>query len=427
MKVLHISTYDINGGASKAAYRIHRGLGDIGVNSQMLVQVKFSDDVNVISNATKIDKKFPKFKPHIDSLPKLFFSYFDKNVEKTSFSLQWLPSFALSSIVQINPDVINLNWISGGFINIETIAKLNKPIVWTLHDMWAFTGGCHYSQGCQLYEKNCGNCPQMPPKYNLDLSRWVWQRKAKSWNNLNGTIVTPSHWLAKCAAFSSLFKDWDIRVIPYGLDTEIYKYYEKNLIRDKFNLPQDKLLILFGAENATNDKRKGFHFLQSALDKLKQTNWHDKCELVIFGASQSDVISDLGFNTHYLGRLNNEFTIAQVYAAADVFVAPSIEDNLPNTVLESLACCTPCVAFAIGGMPDMINHKQNGYLAQPYNIDDLANGITWVIENQERHQKLCTNAFETIRQKFTLDIQAKSYLSLYEEILAKSSSEKFSI
>lgn len=416
MKILHLSTYDNRGGAAIATYRLHDGLQNIGITSQMLVQIKFSDDESVISTGNKIVHKYPKLKPHLDSLPKLFFRHIDKS-RRTSYSLQWLPDSIATSIIKIDTDIIHLHWISGGLINIETIAKLNKPLVWTLHDMWAFTGGCHYNQECQLYKENCGNCPQMPKRFNIDLSSWVWERKAKAWADLNCTVVTPSHWLAKCAASSSLFKDCNIKVIPYGLDTEVYKPYQKNLVRDKFNLPQDKLLILFGAENAASNTRKGFHFLRCALEILKHTYWHDKCELVIFGASKSDSISNLGFNTHYLGRLNNESTVAQVYSAADVFVAPSIQDNLPNTVMESLACGTPCVAFDIGGMPDMINHKQNGYLSQPYNIDDLANGIIWVIEDKERHQKLCASSCATVKEKFTLELQAKNYLSLYQNIL----------
>ena len=124
--------------------------------------------------------------------------------------------------------------------------------------MWAFTGGCHYSQECDNYKKSCGNCPQIPTKYNVDLSSWVWQRKANSWAKVNGTIVALSNWLAKCAASSPLFKDWRIEIIPNGLDTDIYKPFEQSLVRKNLNLPQDKYLILFGAENGTATPRIGF-------------------------------------------------------------------------------------------------------------------------------------------------------------------------
>lgn len=416
MKVLLLSTYDTRGGAGKAAYRLHNGLNNIGINSQMLVQVKFSNDADVIATGSKIVEKYPKLKPHLDSFPKLFFRS-SNQAERTSFSLQWLPNSIESKIATVNPDIINLHWVSGGFVNIETIAKLNKPIVWTLHDMWAFTGGCHYSQECDRYKEICGNCPQMPAKYNMDLANWVWQRKSKAWPSLNGTIVALSNWLAKCAASSSLLKNWRIEVIPNGLDTEIYKPFEQSLVRKKLKLSQDKHLILFGAENATTTPRKGFHFLKAALENLSKTDWSNQCELVVFGAEKSNDSSDLGFKTHYLGRLNDEITIAQVYAAADVFVAPSIQDNLPNTVMESLACGTPCVGFSIGGMPDMIEHQRNGYLAKPFDVEDLAKGIAWVLENRNSENcKLGYYARQKVEHEFTLEIQARRYQSLLEEI-----------
>ncbi|PAX60070.1 glycosyltransferase family 4 protein [Brunnivagina elsteri] len=416
MKVLHLSTYDTRGGAAKAAYRLYNGLENMGVNSQMLVQVKFSNDSSVITTGSKIVQKFPKLRPRLDSFPKLFFRSSDPT-KITPFSLQWLPNSIESKVAEIAPDVINLHWISGGLINIETIAKLNKPIVWTLHDMWAFTGGCHYSQECTRYQEQCGNCPQMPPKYNLDLSSWVWQRKAKAWANLNITVVTPSRWLANCASSSSLFKDWRVEVIPYGLDTEIYKPFEQYLVREKFKLPQDKYLILFGAENSTTDQRKGFHLLKVGLENLSKTDWSSQCELIIFGAKKLNDSPDLGFKTHYLGKLNDENTIAQLYAAADVFVAPSLEDNLPNTIMESLACGTPCVAFDIGGMPDMIEHQQNGYLAKPFDTQDLARGIVWVLDNKSRWLKLSIKARQKVVKDFTLRKQADNYLKLYQEVI----------
>lgn len=419
MKPLILSTYDTRGGAAKAAYRLHNGLRNNGVDSKMLVQVKFSNEADIIATGSKIVHKYPKLRPHLDSFPKLFFRSFNQT-QKTSFSLQWLPNSIESKIAKVNPDIINLHWISGGFINIETIAKFKKPIVWTLHDMWAFTGGCHYSQECNRYKENCGNCPQIPVKYNLDLSRWIWQRKANAWNNIDGTLVTPSQWLANCAASSSLLKNWKIEVIPNGLDTEIYKPFEQSLIRKKLNLPQDKYLILFGAENAISTSRKGFYLLKAALENLSKTDWSNKCELVIFGAEKSNDSSDLGFKTHYLGRLNNETTIAQVYAAADVFVAPSLQDNLPNTVMESLACGTPCVAFDIGGMSDMIEHQQNGYLAKTINIEDLARGIVWVLESKtSENYKLGYQARDKVEREFKLEIQARRYLLLYENVLTQ--------
>ena len=422
MKILLLNTSDIKGGAARAAYRLHQGLQSINAHSQMLVQTKQSDDRTVIgSPATSgIGKVIAGSRLTLGQLPLKFYP----NRDRTPYYLQWLPDNIASKVAQLEPDVINLHWIYGSYLQIETFPKLNKPLVWTLHDMWAFTGGCSYSGDCDRYTKSCGACPQLGSSKNWDLSRWVWQRKAKAWRNLNLTIVTPSLWLRQCAISSSLFKDLRVELIPNGLDTEKYRPINRKVARELLRLPQDKQLVLFGSLKATSDKRKGFHLLQPALQELSQSGWQDRLEVVIFGASRPDNPPEFGFQAHYLGTFSDDLSLALVYSAADVFVLPSIQDNLPNTVMEAIACRTPCVAFDIGGMPDMIEHQKNGYLAQPYKIEDLAQGIAWVLENRERHQKLSHCAREKAEQEFTLEIQARRYLSLFTEVVSGSEREK---
>lgn len=412
MKALLLSANDISGGASKAAYRLHQGFYKIGVFSQMIVDNKYSDNSNIFSHTTKIRKGFAKLKPTLDKLPLNLYP----NRDISAYSIQWIRDNIPAQVAQIQPDIVNLHWIADSYLQIESLAKLNKPLVWTLHDMWAFTGGCHYSGDCEKYKESCGSCPQLHSSKETDLSRWVWKRKARSWKDLNLTIVTPSNWLAKCAISSSLFTDLRIEVIPNGIDTDRFKPLEKSVARTILGLPQDKRLILFGSVKATSDVRKGFHLLQPALQKISHRNWVVKTELVIFGASKSINPPNLGLQTHYLGILNDDISLAIVYAAADLFIAPSIEDNLPNTVIESLACGTPCLAFDLGGMPDMIEHKQNGYLARPFEVDSLVRGITWILENEERLQKLGIRAREKAKEEFSLERQAYRYLSLFQEI-----------
>ena len=413
MKVLHLNTSDISGGAARAAYRLHKGLVNIGLDSQMLVQDKTSDDRNVIGSQTKLEKGWAKIRPTLNAIPLQLY----RQRDRTPYSVQWLPSKMNSKIKSIAPDIINLHWICGGYLQIETIAKFNKPIIWTLHDSWAFTGGCHIPYDCKKYTKSCGACPQLHSNRDWDLSRWVWQRKAKAWKDLNLTLVTPSNWLAKCAGSSSLFRDLRIEVIPNGLDITKYKPIERRLVREVLNLPQDKQLVLFGAMNATSDRNKGFHFLQPALQHLSQSEWQDQIELVVFGSSRPENPVDLGFKTHYLGKLSDDISLALVYAAADVFVAASIQENLPNTVMESLACGTPCVAFDIGGMPDMIEHQQNGYLAKAFDVEDLGCGITWVLAERQNWQVLSRQARLKIENQFTLEKATQRYIVLYQEIL----------
>ena len=411
MKLLLVSASDIGGGAARAAYRLHHGLQRIGVASQMLVQERCTDDGTVIAPPTKVGRKFGKLRPILDGLP---LSLYHKR-KRVPFSPQWLPDCNLSRVVTLRPDIVNLHWSCGGYLQIETIPKFSQPLVWTLHDMWAFTGGCHYSQDCDRYTDSCGACPQLASDKDWDLSRWIWQRKARAWKGINLTIVTPSSWLAKCVQSSSLFRDVRVEIIANGLDTERYKPLDRSIARKILNLPQDKQLIFFGALSATGDRRKGFHLLQPALQSLSKSGGPHQIEVVVFGSSQPSKPPDLGFKSHYLGKLSDDISLALVYAAADVFVSPSTQDNLSNTVVEATACGIPCVAFNIGGMPNIIEHQQNGYLAQP-DIEDLAQGIAWVLENRERHQKLSDRAREKAEQEFDLEIQAGRYLSLFTEI-----------
>jgi glycosyltransferase involved in cell wall biosynthesis len=421
MNVLLLSTSDITGGAGRAAYRLHQGLQSLGVDSQMLVQYKSSDDKTVTAPSTRLGEGTAKMRVAFDALPLKFY----RQRDDTTFSLQWLPDGIAQKVIQSEPDVINLHWTGEAFIQVETIAKFNRPLVWSLHDMWAFTGGCHYSQDCDRYTASCGACPQLHSSENWDLSRWVWQRKAKALRNLNLTIVTLSSWLGKCARSSSLFKELRVELIPNGIDTTKYRAIERQVARELLQLPQEKQLVLFGSVKATRDKRKGFHLLQPALQDLSKSGWHDELELVIFGASQPDNPPEFGFKVHYLGTLSDDLSLALVYSAADVFVLPSTQENLANTVMEAIACGIPCVAFNIGGMPDMIEHQKNGYLAQPYKIEDLAQGIAWVLENEDRYHKLSYRAREKVEHEFTLEIQSHRYLSLFTEISNGCECKKF--
>ena len=414
MKVLHLNTYDIVGGAARAAYRLHQGLQQIGVQSQMLVQTKTSDDYSVIAPTFWLDKIVNKFRP---SLAKLTL-----HPRQQLFSPQWLPDTLMSRIRQNQPDIVNLNWVCDGYLQIETLAKIPQPKIWTLMDMWAFTGGCHYSDTCDRYINSCGACPQLHSNKDQDLSNWVWKRKSNAWRDLNITIVSPSKWLAKCAVSSFLFKDIRIEVIPFGLDINRYKPISKEVARDILHLAKDKQIILFGAVKATNDLRKGFQLLKTALQDLIQLGYHNQVELVIFGASQPEVPIDLGFKTHYLGELHDDITLQIAYSAADVMIVPSLQEAFGQTASESLACGTPVVAFDGNGLSDIISHQQNGYLAKPFDTDDLAKGISWILEDSDRYQRLSHHAREKAEREFSQELQAKRYLSLFTEILANISS-----
>jgi glycosyltransferase involved in cell wall biosynthesis len=415
MKIVILSTSDIDGGAARAAYRVHKGIQSVGINSQMLVQSKHSDDPTVIGPQTKLQKGLGIIKPTLDAIPLQLYPKRNNVI----FSPAILPNNIATKITNLDPDIINLHWVAGGFLKPKTLKQFNKPIIWTLHDMWAFTGGCHYDQECGRYLKSCGKCPVLGSSKNWDLSRWIWNKKNKAWKDLDFIVVTTSRWLGDCAKASSLFHNKQVKVIPSCLDLSTFKPFDKQISRELLSLPQNKKIILFGAMNSTSDKRKGFQQLQLALQEMINNVPNTEVELLVFGSSGQNDMLNLELKTHYLGTLNDNISLALLYNAADVLIAPSIQENLANIVMESLACGTPCVAFDIGGMSDMIEHKYNGYLAKPFNIEDLAKGIEWVIEDENRWQILSHRARQKAEELFNVESVAQQYIELYNEILGR--------
>jgi glycosyltransferase involved in cell wall biosynthesis len=413
MKTLLINSSDYAGGAARAAYRLHDGLRQQGVDSWMLTQSRMLSDPTIVAPKTRLAQGIARSRLTFDALPLKRYPQHPKGM----FSVQWLPDRLRSQIQQLRPDLINLHWINEAFMQIETIRQLKLPIVWSLHDMWAFTGGCHYTGGCERYQKQCGSCPQLQSQQSQDLSHRIWRRKAQAWQQRNLTIVALSKWMADCAQKSALFQNLRIEHIPNGLNPELYRPLDRAAVRHILRLPQDKPLALFGAMSATDDRRKGFHLLQPALQSLSQNGWHDRLELVVCGANRPENPPDFGLPVHYLGSFQDDLSLALLYAAADVFILPSTQENLSNMVMEALACGTPTVAFAIGGNGDMIEHQRNGYLAQAEDITDLAQGIAWVLEHPERQAKLGDRARQKILQEFTQTRQAQRYQALFSDIL----------
>lgn len=410
MKSLLLSTSDIEGGAARAAYRLHQGLLAIGHDSQMLVRARFSGQKSVLAEKSALTK----LGPQMNGWP-LKLGFYQT---KTLFSSQWFPDAIAKNVAQLNPDIVNMHWVCNGFLKVETLPKLNKPLVWTLQDMWPFTGGCHYAETCDGYQKACGQCPQLNSQKESDLSRKIWQRKQKAWQDINLTIVTPSQWMADCVRESSLFGHRRVEVIPFCLDVQKYRPANKGFSRDLLGLPSDKLIILFGALSATADLRKGFHLLQPALKKLSQAGWADRIEVAIFGADAPAEPADLGFKAHYLGSFADDLSLSIAYSAADVMIVPSLYESFGQTASEGLACGTPVVAFNAAGQKDIVSHQQNGYLVKPYEVDDLAHGMAWVLEDTDRHRKLCEQARQAAVDQFSLEIQARQYRTLFEELLA---------
>ena len=290
MKILIVNTHDIQGGAARAAYRLHNALQCEGINSQMLVQSKTSDDPTVLGPRTRLQKARSIYRPILDALPVNHY----KNKIKTHFSPAWLPSSSMVEKINTSDvDLVHLHWIGDGMMRIEDIANIKKPIVWSLHDMWAFTGGCHYDFECGKFTTHCGACPVLGSKKRYDLSYSIFNRKAKTFAKIpNINIVGISRWLACCAKNSAILAEKCIVNLPNPIDTHTFRPLDRETARDLLNLPLNKKLILFGAANATRDPRKGFAELSKAMNKLKSGN----VELVVFGSGHPVINApDFGF------------------------------------------------------------------------------------------------------------------------------------
>jgi len=419
-KVVHLSTSDLNGGAAIAAFRIHNAQLKSGINSKFLVQSKLSDNSSVIS---LVQSPLDKIKYRVRSFGDKLFA---KTLSITDWDAFTFPYFGLdvsgNDIVK-ESDILILHQTCSGFLSLNSISKLTelkKPIIFTLHDMWPFTGGCHYNNYCENYYNQCGICPQLKSSSGNDFSFKIHKRKKSIYKKLNLNIVTSSNWLNKEAEVSSLLGENSIKTIYTPIDTDTFKPRDKLFSRRELSLQPDKTLILIGAMNL-NIKRKGIEYLISALKIINK----DKPELIknldtiIFGSLDESILSEIPFKVHQLGKINDENKLVDCYNAADIYVTPSLQDNLPNTVIESLSCGTPVVAFNTGGMPDMIEHLENGYLAELKSSNDLAAGMVTLLSDTKELLKMKEKCRDTALEKFNEETIANQYSAYYKELLAE--------
>ena len=339
-------------------------------------------------------------------------------ITKGPFSTGIVSGLDYDVIKDINPDIIHLHWICGGCVAVDDLKMLSKkyPVVWTLHDSWAFTGGCHIPHECKKYETECHTCLKVPRKFLFDISKYIFHKKRKYYTS-DIKIISPSRWMAECAKKSMLLRGNDIRVIPNGLDLQQYQVRDKLFARQLFNLKTNKKIILFGAMSVS-DENKGFKYLCRAIQLLYKHSADKECiEVVVFGAGRLEESVDFGFRPRYIGALHDEVALNLLYSAADVMVVPSKSESFGQTVMESMASGTPCVAFNCTGVKDIIDHMTNGYLARPYEPEDIAAGIEYVINHRERWTVLSQKAREKVLRSFEIGIVAQKYKALYEEVL----------
>ncbi|MEO8151879.1 MAG: glycosyltransferase [Rhizobacter sp.] len=415
-----MSSFDLTGGAGKAAYRLSQGLRDQGVDLHMDVQSRSGDASWVSESLSAWRKSMNRLRPTLDRLPLRVYRSYGGTPWSTNLMPRRVPIAPGSTGVQI----VHLHWVGYGFVPISSLRQWNVPIVWTLHDSWAFTGGCHVPGDCRRYTESCGRCPQLGSKSSVDLSRFIWQRKASNWNGVRLTTVAPSQWLASAARESALMRHHDIHVIPNGLDLALFRPIDPDLCRSLLQLPMDKKLIVFGAVSPFGDPNKGFSHLREAIEILAAGKDSANFELVIFGASALTKDGEFALPTRCLGPIRDELKMAMLLSAADVTVVPSRSENLSNTIMESLACGTPVACFDIGGNGDMVDHRESGYLARPFDAGDLARGIRWITDAAHPPFGVRQKARAKCERDFSIERVAQRHVALYESLLKQAAAER---
>lgn len=418
MKIVHLNTYDGNGGAGRACLRLSDALNANGIASKVLVYYKFGSNPKITNISQGI---FAKFKAVFNIMAERYLAKIFAKAVKTPFSLQWFGKSLIDIKALKDADIIHLHWINHGFLTPKFLAELDlldKPIVWTFHDSNAFTGGCHVRYSCEHFHRQCGNCPLLKFSGPDDISHKTWLRKQNAYSELNFHIVAPSNWMAKSVKESSLLGMRNASVIPNTIEIDIFKPYVKAEAKKILKIPAHHFVIMSGFMPSKNDKHKGTQYLIDALNELasRPEITNNEIELVIFGNKDTKDMPEFPFKTTFLGTINKDEHLAKCYAAADVFVLPSLEDNLPNTVMESLACATPVVAFKTGGIPDMVKHLENGYLADYKSATDLADGIEWLFLNEDR-EAIQKEARRTILSRFAPNVIAKQHEEVYQDLI----------
>jgi glycosyltransferase involved in cell wall biosynthesis len=415
MRILHLSTTDIQGGAARGAFWLHKALRQQGIESSMFVDRKYSDDATVFSASGAVARTGSKIRSRLDRMPLARY-----HVTHDSFwSIGWVPHPIERVVRRMAPDIVHLHWIGDGFVPIAGLRRLGCPIVWTLRDMWSFTGGCHYTAGCDRYRVGCGACPQLSSADPMDLSARVWLRKLRAWRDIDLWLVPISGWLADCARSSTLFDEHPIEVIPNGVDTNRFRAHDMSVARLHWDLPQDRRLILFGGIDPLRDPRKGFPQLVEALRRLAADGWAKRAMLVVFGAKPDGEIPDCGIPTRFVGHISNDDDLSRLCAAADVMATPSLQEAFGKTLIEAMACGTPVVAFNTGGPVDIVEHSENGYLAMPGDTADFAAGLAWCLDDDRRRATLAERARNAAEQRFDISVVAARYRALYSRILAR--------
>jgi glycosyltransferase involved in cell wall biosynthesis len=416
MRVVHLSSLDSHGGAFRGTAWLNQALRRHGVDSHMLVARKHTDDptVHLPTNylLSRLQHIWGKYRE------RQALAAYPNRAPAAMFSPAIVSANLRPAFRRLKPDIIHIHWVGFGFVRPEDLETWRCPIVWTLRDMWAFTGGCHYAGDCDRYLDQCGACPQLGSTAEQDLSRDLWSRKHWHWPDADLTLVAISHWLADCARQSSLLSRRPTYVIPNAIDDAVFQPSEKTSARAQLGLPQDKRIVLYGAYGATTDTRKGYPYLIQALEHLVSADAAQDIFLTVFGADAAPEGQTPQVQSIFVGTIMDDRILATLYSAADVMVVPSVQDAFGKTAAEAMACGTPVVSFDTTGLKDIVEHRRTGYRARCFDLLDLAEGIRWVLSDPERHKALSARAIAKVKEEFTMERVANRYIELYQTILA---------
>ena len=418
MKIIHIDNADNGGGASRSAYRLHDGLRRLGENSGMYVLNKRTKDLFV----KRFQSSSGKIKWISRNMRRLrlnlsMFRYERSAPEDQTFFSEDRTPFYKDSCRQIpESDLINLHWIAN-FLDLEAFFSWlpkNMPLIWTFHDMAAFTGGCCHAMGCAKFTEQCGACPQLGSSNEHDLSRDVWLRKQGYYSSLGRErihLVTPSRWLGKELSRSPLLSRFPQSVIPYGLDLEVFQPRDRALSRELLGIAKSAKVVLFVSNGLVH--LKGFHVL---LDALSGIDASSDLHLLSLGLGSTPALDR--FQHTHIPSIGRDGLLSLIYSAADVFVLPSLADNLPNTMLESIACGTPVVASAVGGIPDTVRPGVTGLLVKTGDAAELRSAILGLLGNDSLRVEMSANCRKIALAEYSLELQARRYLEIYEAMLS---------
>ncbi|WP_369410280.1 glycosyltransferase [Hufsiella ginkgonis] len=418
MKIVHLNTYKENGGAGRACQRLNKALREEGVDSEVWINFSFnSGDTERVFSRGLFGRAVTAFGIIFE---RIVASFLRKKVPVPFSFPVWGRDISRHPALA-GADVIHIHWINHGFLrpkDLAALAELGKPVIWTFHDSNAFTGGCHVRYTCDHFERECGNCPVLKNPGAGDWSHKIWKAKEQAYRRLGYTVIAPSRWMESSVRRSKLAGLHHVYNIPNTLDTQTFRPLPKGPSRKALGLPEDKFIILSGFMPSRNDLHKGTPYLLEALGLIisKYGVPREEVALLVFGNRDAKNVPEFPVAATFLGTIAGDDKLTLCYSAADVFVTPSLEDNLPNTVMESLSCGTPVVAFTTGGIPDMVDHLQSGFLAEYRSADDLAQGIQWVYNHHDR-QKLGEQARSTVMQRFSEKVIARQHISLYNRVL----------